>query len=263
MVSSVPGEAARVEREGALAVLTLDSPPLNLFDRAMIDALAARVRELAAEPPRGLLIRAEGRVVSGGVNVNVFEGMTPTTAADMFRELITIVRLVEELPCPTVFAAHALTLTAAFELALGCDLILAAEGAEFGLVEAQVGITPGMGGTQRLAERAGHARAREFVMTADLYDVETMHSWGVVNRVLPRAGFDAAARAFATRLAEGPTIAHAATKKIIRGYLDGGTARADRLVPSTVGALYATEDLLGAVETFLAEGPGKATFKGR
>lgn len=254
---------ATLERQDALAVLTLNSPPLNLFDTEMITTLAVITQELAADPPRGLLIRAEGRAVSGGVNVNVFKGMGPAEAAAMFRTLLGIVQTVEQLPCPTVFAAHALTLTAAFELSLGCDIILAAEGAAFGLVEAQVGITPGMGGTQRLAARAGHGRAREFVMTGDLYSAETLYDWGVVNRVLPSDGFDEAAQNYAQRLAHGPTLAHAATKAILRGFLDGGTALADRLVPLTVGALYATDDLTSAVETFLREGPGKASFKGK
>ena len=71
----------------------------------------------------------------------------------------------EALPAPVVFAAHALTLTAAFEIALACDLIVASPKAKFGLVEKVVGLTPSMGGTQRLAERAGSGRARQFVMS--------------------------------------------------------------------------------------------------
>ena len=253
---------ARLEADGALAVLTLDSPPLNLFDQEMVETLGSLTRELAAAPPRGLLIRAEGRVVSGGVNVNVFDGMDPAQAGALFRALLAMVQDIERLPCPTVFAAHALTLTAAFELSLGCDILLAAETARFGLVEAQVGISPGGGGTQRLAERAGHGRARELVMTADLYDAPTLKEWGVINRIYPDEEFDGAARDFARRLAEGPTLAHAATKEIIRAYLDGGTAQADRCTPGTGGALYATADLQGAVATFLSEGPGRATFTG-
>jgi enoyl-CoA hydratase/carnithine racemase len=99
-------------------------------------------------------------------------------------------------------------------------------------------------------------------MTADLYDAATMHEWGVVNYVHPDDELDREARALAQRLADGPTVAHAATKTIVRGYLDGGTAVADRIVPLTVGALYDTEDLPNAVATFLAEGPGRATFSG-
>jgi enoyl-CoA hydratase/carnithine racemase len=253
----------RLERDGPLAIITLDSPPLNLFDEAMMTGLREAVGQVAADHPRGLLIRAEGRVVSGGVDVHLFEPLTPETAAKLWTELLEIIHTVEDLPFPTVFAAHALCLTAAFELSLACDLLLAAESARFGLVEIVVGLTPAMGGTQRLAERAGPARAREFVYTGELFDAATLERWNVVNRVLPDDGFADAARTFATRLANGPTRAHAATKAIVRAQLDGGTRAADARVPEIAGGLFATEDLKNAVRSFLAEGPGKATYEGR
>jgi enoyl-CoA hydratase len=253
----------RAERDGPLAVLTLDSPPLNLFDGAMLDALREAVAGVAADPPRGLLVRAEGRAVSGGVDVELFDGLSPADAAALWRDLLALVHTVEELPLPTVFAAHALCLTAAFELALACDLLLAAESARFGLVETVVGLTPAMGGTQRLAERAGPARARELVMTGALYDAATLERWNVVNRVLPDDGFDEAARAFARGLAEGPTRAHAATKALVRAQVEGGARAADARVPEVAGDLFATEDLIRAVRMFLEQGPGHATYDGR
>jgi len=253
----------RLEHDGPLTVLTLDAPPLNLFDQAMMDGLQAAVLELSAAPPRGLLIRAEGRVVSGGVDVHRFVGVTPEQGADLWRSLLETIHRVEDLPCPVVFAAHALCLTAAFELALACDLLLAAESARFGLVEIVVGLTPSMGGPQRLAERAGPARARELVMTGELYDAATLERWNVVNRVLPDADFDAAARTFAQRLAGGPTLAHAATKRLVREQRDAGARAADALVPEVGGALFGTEDLRNAVASFLEDGPGKATYEGR
>ena len=256
-------DVVRLESHGPLAVLTFDSPPLNLFDRAVFDGLADAVGALERDAPRGLLIRAEGRAVSGGVDVHVFDGLSPGDAAGLWTELLDLIHRIEALPFPTVFAAHALTLTAAFELSLGCDLILAAESARFGLVERVVGLTPAMGGTQRLAERAGPGRARELVMTGGLFDAATLERWNVVNRVLPDEGFDAAARAFARDLAEGPTKAHAATKAIVRGYLDGGVRRADEVVPRAAGDLFGTDDLQAAVRSFLERGPGHATFEGR
>jgi enoyl-CoA hydratase/carnithine racemase len=257
------GESMSLAREGALAVLTFDAPPLNLFDAAMIAGLQAAVADVAADPPRGLLVRAEGRVVSGGVDVHLFDGLTPQAAAELWAELLATIHTVEELPFPTVFAAHALCLTAAFELSLACDLLLAAQSARFGLVETVVGLTPAMGGTQRLAERAGPARARELVMTGALYDAATLERWNVVNRVLPDDGFDQAARGFARELAEGPTRAHAATKAIVRAQLEGGVREADARVPELAGALFATDDLKGAVRSFLEHGPGHARYEGR
>ncbi len=254
----------RLERDGPLTVLSIDSPPLNLFDERLLGELELAIERLAVEPPRGLLVRADGRVVSGGVDVHVFDGLSVTDAGGLWERLLGMVHSLEALPAPTVFAAHGLCLTAAFELSLGCDLLLAAESARFGLVETVVGLTPAMGGTQRLAERAGPARARELVMTGALYDAATLERWNVVNRVLPDADFDAATRAFARGLAEGPTRAHAATKAIVRAALDdGGAHGADQRVPELAGALFETEDLKGAVRSFLERGPGHATYEGR
>ncbi|HEY2631329.1 MAG TPA: enoyl-CoA hydratase/isomerase family protein [Solirubrobacteraceae bacterium] len=254
----------RVEHDGPLAILSIDSPPLNLFDQALMDELSDTVTALEADPPRGLLIRADGRVVSGGVDVHVFHGLSTEAASAMWVRLLDLIHTIEQLPLPTIFAAHSLCLTAAFELSLGCDILLAAESARFGLVETVVGLTPAMGGTQRLAERAGPARARELVMTGELYDATTLERWNVVNRVLPDEGFDTAAHAFARNLAEGPTRAHAATKAIVRAQLDrGGAHGADERVPELAGNLFATEDLKRAVTTFLECGPGHAIYEGR
>ncbi|MCX2715886.1 enoyl-CoA hydratase/isomerase family protein [Mycolicibacterium sp. J2] len=245
-----------------VAVLTFAHGPLNLFDQSMFDALTVRLRELTTEPPRALLLRAEGKVNSAGVDVHVFDGLTPQEGADLWRRLFDgIIHPIEALPCPVVFAAHGLTLTAAFEIALACDLILAAPRAKFGLVETVVGLTPSMGGPQRLAERAGSGRARELVMTGDLYDATTLADWGVVNAV--HDDVDAEARALTERLADGPTKAHAATKAIVAAWRSGGVAHADTITPDVSGALFATDDLRGAVRSFLDVGPGKATYTGR
>jgi enoyl-CoA hydratase/carnithine racemase len=254
----------RLERDGGLAVITFDSPPLNLYDTELEGELEQAISELEAQPARAVLFRAEGRIVSGGVDVSLFAALAGSDAADrQFGRLVLLTRRVERLECPTVFAAHALCLTWAFELALGCDLILAAQSASFGLVEKVVGLTPAAGGTQRLAERAGSGRAREFVMTGVPYDAATLERWNVVNRVLPDEGFDAAARRFTAELAAGPTRAHAATKRVIRDYLEGGVALADQRVGRVAGALFETDDLQQAVTSFLEHGPGKSTFSGR
>jgi enoyl-CoA hydratase/carnithine racemase len=252
----------RSERAGGLAFLTLDSPPLNLFDDALVTGLEAGLRALEDDRPRALLIRADGSTVSAGVDVNLFDGLSVRAAAALFHRFLDLTRRIEALPCPVVFAVHGLCLTAAFELALASDVILAAESARFGLVESVIGITPAMGGTQRLAERAGSGRARELVMTGDLYAAEELERWHVVNRVLPDAGFADAALAFAERLAAGPTRAHATTKQIVRAYLSSGVKGADSIVAEAVAELFETSDTRGAIRSFLDRGPGRATFRG-
>ena len=264
MAADQPSRLARVTTNAGaqFAVLTLDHGDLNLFDLAMFESLSGHIADLSANPPRAVLIRAEGRVVSGGVDVHAFHGLTEQDAARLWRSLFArIVGPLESMPCPVVFAAHALTLTAAFEIALACDLILATPNAKFGLVERVVGLTPSMGGPQRLAERCGSGRARELVMTGARYDARTMHAWGVVNSV--HEDLDAAATALVTDLADGPTLAHHATKQIIAAASRVGVAEADRVTPEISAALFATDDLKQAVSVFLAEGPGHARFNGR
>ena len=209
---------------------------------------------------RALVIRAEGKVFTAGVDVKLFDDRTPEQAKSLFKDFISITHKVEAMPWPTIASVHGLCLTAGLELALGCDLILAAESAKFGLVERVVGLTPVMGGTQRFAERAGPARAREFVMTGDLYDAATLERWNVINRVYPDDQLEAETAKFVKHLADGPTKAHAATKAFVAA---GSVAAADARIDEIGAPLFATEDLQNAVDTFIAEGPGKATFKGR
>jgi enoyl-CoA hydratase len=252
----------RVDHEDGLAVVTLEHPPLNLFDHEIFHGLEEIVAALETTPPRAALVRATGKVVSGGVDVAVFDGLAPDDAAALWRGSLGLVHRIETLPFPTVFAAHALTLTAAFEIALACDLLVASRSARFGFPENVVGLTPSMGGTQRLAARGGVAFARSVVLTGELYDAETLERHGIVHRVWDDKAFEGRALELATRLSEGPTLAHAATKEILRAFAEGGVGRADEVTPEISGRLFATEDLKAAVRSFLDHGPGHATFRG-
>jgi enoyl-CoA hydratase len=243
--------------------VVLDDPPLNLFGEDLTRELAAIFEQLAADPPRAVLVRAEGEIFTGGADVHVFHGRSPDQAREFFAELIALTHRVEDLPVPTIACVHGMCLTAGFELSLACDMIWAAESARFGLVEIVVGLTPAMGGTQRVAERAGPARARELVMSGGLYDAAALERWNVVNRVLPDDELADKALQFAERLAAGPTLANAATKRMVRAFLEEGVRGADARVGEIAAPLFGTEDLQGAVRSFLEEGPGKATFEGR
>jgi enoyl-CoA hydratase len=254
---------ARVELDGPLAVIVIDDPPLNLFGETLVRALGTAIDEVAASDARALVIRAEGTVFSGGADVKGFQGLSANGGAELFETGLGIIHRLEALPIPTVAAVHALCLTAGLELSLGCDMIWAAQSAQFGLVERVVGLTPAWGGTQRFAERAGPARAKEFVMTGRLFDAATLERWNILNRVLPDDEIVPKTLKFGMDLATGPTRAHAATKEIVRAVREGGVPEADRRTPSQVGPLFESEDLRGAVESFLEQGPGKATFEGR
>jgi enoyl-CoA hydratase len=236
---------------GHVGEIVLSAPPLNLFDATLIGELRAAVAAADEQRPRALVVRADGDVFTAGVDVHVFEGLDRGGADELTDSLLAITHAVEDLPLPVIAVVHGLCLTAGLELALACDLLWAAEDARFGLVERVVGITPLMGGTQRMAERAGSARAREFVMSGALYGAEELHRWGVVNRVVAREELLAAASDFARGLADGPTRAHAATKRVVRAQADHGTRGADARTADLTSHLFETEDSRGAVQAFL------------
>ena len=259
----MPSDKVRFELDGNVGLITLESPPMNLFDADVVSGVDAALGQAEEAGPRALLVRAEGQVFTAGVDVNVFSGLSSAEAREFAQRLLALAHRLEDLPFPTIACVHGLCLTAGFELALACDMIWAAESAKFGLVEIVVGVSPFMGGTQRVAERAGPARARELVMSGGLYDAAVLERWNVVNRVLPDADLAEKTRRFAQRLADGPTLANNATKRVVRAYLDRGVRGADAGVPDIVAPLFDSEDLRAAVQTFLEQGPGNATFEGR
>lgn len=260
-------QTIKLEREGDVASIVLSNPPLNLFTDTAFNEVMACLDEVEDSGARALVWRAEGEIFTGGVDVNGFQRIVDAGAGDsadaLAGPLIEGVRRLEALQIPTLALVHGLCLTAGLEIALGCDIIWAEQSSKFGLVEAVVGLTPGAGGTQRMAERAGPGRAREFVMSGGLYDASTLERWGVINRVVEDGTVHEKGMRFAERLASGPTKAHAATKRIVRAFSDGGIERADEVTPKVFAGLFATEDLQGAVRSFLADGPGKATFEGK
>ncbi len=250
--------------ESGLAVITFSAPPVNLYSAQMHADLDAALDQVEADLPRALLIRAEGKLVSGGVDVAAFRERTSREDTQvLYDRMLELPERIDALDVPTFFAAHSLTLTWAFEIALACDIILASEKAKFGLVERVIGLTPTMGGTQRLAGRAGVGRAKELVFTGDTYDAATLERWNVVNRVLPVEGFDDAVLDFVRHIAIGPTQAFAAAKAILRHYEAGGVPEAIAHTTTIAAALYDTDDLQHGMDSFLADGPGKATFSGR
>jgi enoyl-CoA hydratase/carnithine racemase len=253
----------RFTQDGAVGEIVLADPPLNLFGLELARGVAQAAERARDSDARAILVRAEGDNFSAGANVEMFLDRDEAAARELIAEFIPGIRRFAEIPVPTVAAVQGLCLAAGLEVALSCDLIWAAEGSTLGLVEAVIGATPFGGGTQRLVARAGAGRAAEAVLTARAYPAATMLDWGVVNRVVAPAELLDKSRAFVQRLAAGPTVAHAATKRIIRLAVDEGVEAADAALPEEGARVMASQDLQGGARTLLEKGPGHATFAGR
>ena len=117
---------ARVERDGPLATVVIDHPPLNLFGAELIESISKAIAEIESSDARALMIRAEGQVFTGGADVHSFDGISVEQASGGFGGGLETIHKLEGLPIPTLSVVHALCLTAGFELSLACDMIWAA-----------------------------------------------------------------------------------------------------------------------------------------
>lgn len=256
------------EKQGTLGVITIDNPPINLTDNPLLAALPNVLDEVDSSDVRAILLQAEGDHFGCGVNVNTtFVGLGSKDARTMLNRGIPIMTRMEGLNIPIVCAVQGLCLAAALELALRCDVIIAADDAKFAQVEQHIGAATFLGGAYLLAERCGPARAREICFSGDFYDAPSFERWNIINKVVPRASLRAEARAWAQRLANGPTMAHAATKRMVRAFLDHGVRAADEMLLDLGPPIFDSVDFKAGVQAVVKHGSksfrGTVAFHGR
>src|SRR2546427_31042 len=196
-------------RDGALGTVTLQSPPLNLIGKELIDDLLAAIDQVeAASGLRALVLRGQGKVFSAGADVALFAGMGAEEMRPLIASFLDLGNRIERLPFPTIAAVHGRCMAGGFELALFCARVWAAEGTMLGLPETRLGIVPLAGGVERVAARAGLGRARTMALEGDLYRAEELAAWGAIDRVVAADEPHAAAETLARRLADGPSRAY-------------------------------------------------------
>jgi len=253
---------------GALATVTLTNPPQNRLTIQFGEELAEAADTITRSDARAVLLTAEGDDFSWGGDFVPWADLSPRELRATFERYWSAYEQFEKLPIPVVAAVQGLCFGGGFELALRADVIFAAETARFGHPEQSLGILTLMGGIQRVAERAGRARAMEWAMTSEKVPARTMREAGVINRVVPDERLRIEAEAFARRLASGPTLAHAAHKALVRAWATGGMAAADRELFDLAIPLFASEDVqegLASATAALRAGRPRPTldFQGR
>jgi enoyl-CoA hydratase/carnithine racemase len=264
-VQSASQVGPKVERrlDGTVAILTMRYLPYNLLDPELSRVIIDGLRWAAAEGARAIVLRSELRHFSAGADLDAMLAAAEHGDGVIDWPMLEVLRTFEELPVPIVAAVHGVCVGGGLELALACDLVVAAESAKFGSVEATVGLHPLMGAIQRIAQRAGAVRAKEMAMLARRYDARTLERWNVINRVVEDEQLDAAAMTLARELAGGPTVAHAATKALVSTVVSRGVRAADEAMAELQKPIFRSADFRSAVHSFQTNGPGMARFQGR
>jgi enoyl-CoA hydratase/carnithine racemase len=232
----------RFDREEAIGHIVLANPPTNFLDRRFCECLARAVHEASESDVRVVLVRAEGPNFSVGGEVREWPGRDINWFRTFVAEVNQSYRALEALRVPTIAAVQGNVFGGGFELALNCDFIVAAEDAVFRCVEVTTGMLPIAGALQRLAERAGRARASRWAMLGEPISGTLAGQLGIASHVVPVAEVAVTAQALAQRLATGPTRSYAATRTLLKAWSAGGVPAADAMMLDVTMDLYSSED---------------------
>jgi enoyl-CoA hydratase/carnithine racemase len=239
----------------------------NAMNREMLMGLDTAVSQANRTPSlRAVLIRGEGQAFSSGIDVSVLLGLAQEygnhwqqrmhAITDEFQSVLT--RL-ERLELPTIALLHGYCLGLALELALACDIRLAAAGTKLGLPETRQGIIPDVGGTTRLTRLVGPGRAKELIFTGRHFDAAYAARWGIVNEVVPMAELLPQAEALVAEIRQAAPLAVGMAKRVIDGLAD--IDRGLMLEGWAQSELLKTEDFLEGAQAFMMKRP--AEFKGK
>lgn len=247
--------------EDDVAVLTLNNPPVNALSIELLEALGGAVEALSKNLPSAVVVTGGKKVFAAGADISQFG--SAADAERVSRTFQAALDALEALPRITIAEIAGVALGGGLELAMACDLRVAAHNAKLGQPEILLGLIPGAGGTQRLPRLIGAGRALELIVTGKQISAKEAHALGLVNEVVDRMEIKDAARGLATQIATGPLAAQAAAKEAVNAGRDATLSDGLERERQLFAALFDTEDAKIGVESFLEHGPGKATFVGR
>lgn len=258
----------RVERIGALAVLTFDRPDvLNAIDGSMTSALAEQLQGCAADPGvRAVVLTGAGRAFSSGQDLRDRAAMVAGAeelhlGRELRRRYHPIVRALREMRKPAIAAVNGICLGAGLGIALACDLRVAAASASFRAAWSRIGLAPDAGAAFFLPRLVGLGRAMEMVLTGEPVGAEDALRVGLVGRVWPDAAFEREWRAYAAAIAEGPTEAFALSKDALNASGDRDLGAFLELEVELQERAGRTADYAEGVSAFAQKRP--ARFQGR
>ena len=255
-------QLVRVERfDDGVAVVTLDNPKVNALSQAVLARLTQVAADLTADPPGVVVITGGERLFAAGADISEFGG--PEEADRIGAGFHTALDAVAAIPRFVIAAVSGYALGGGCELALACDYRIAGEKAVFGQPEVLLGIIPGGGGTQRLPRVVGLSRAKELMITGRQVKADEALRIGLADEVVPNDVLHQRARELAAEVARGASIAQALVKQAVDTGASLPLSDALALEKKLFTESFRSDDSRIGVQSFLANGPGKAEFTGR
>jgi len=252
------------EKTDGILWLTFNRPGrMNAFNLEMIDDVFAAVEEADADDEvRCVVMKGEGdRAFSAGADLTIFADLSPEGAIATSERGQRLMDRIEASPKPFIAAIHGFCLGGGLEAALACDFRVAAESAQLGSPEVNLGIIPGWGGTQRLSRLLGLGRAKEVVFLGDRMSADQALSIGLVHKVVPLESLYDEAEALAKRLAAGPPVALGVAKHAMNRGSELPLEEGLKLEAESFGVLAETEDIVEGISAFFER--RKPEFKGK
>src|SRR5712675_2363595 len=228
----------RFDREQGVGHIVLANPPHNYLDKRFCERLANAIHEASESDVRVVLVRAEGPNFSFGGEVREWPGKDINWFRTFVADVNASYRAIELLKIPTVAVVQGIAFGGGLELALACDFLVVADNATFRCVEVTTAMLPIAGALQRIAERAGRARASRFAMLGEPISGREAGALGIATHVVPENELSATAAALARQLATGPTRSYAATRTLLKAWSSGGVAAADLVMLDVAMELY-------------------------
>ncbi len=246
-----------------ITTIRLVNPPLNLISAEVTAAMQEALARVESDPQiRAVVLCGSGdRAFCAGSDVKEFPSLRGRVGEGKLIAENAMYDRLAALPMPTVAAIDGDALGGGLELALCCDLRVAARTARLGMPEARLGVIPGSGGTQRLPRLIGLARAKELILLGELIDAETALGFGLVNRVVATGQAEDAALALAQMLADRGPVALREAKRLLDSTLDGSLREGQAVELAASERVFASDDMLEGAGAFFEK--RAAEFEGK